>query len=416
MAFKDVEEFEIEEGESPEAAAARYMKDLGKPGYEDGDGEEGEDGGGDDDEGNEGEGDGDNGEEGEDGGSDGEQQSSDSGDKDKSEEDGEDLDDGDDDSKQELSMEDNYFSQVAEDLGVKLDDAPVKGFLPIKRKGKIDWLSPKDYAAMAMKGTDYTKKTMALATIKKDMKKFENINDSDVEALALIKSGDFKKGLAMLSNSNNKSIDEIYDAATEIDEEYLSTVKPTQATERQSFSPEVSEYFNTIPETEKNVVVDISKRGLFPPSFEAELMSNKKIMSSVVDDIHSGRGEAVIEECHNKMDLMDEYEFNKVLNNPSEYINLYVKVFSEMYSNGSDSGANKPTQDNAKDTKGSKKGVDRKTVKKKNSQNFGKQHKKGNGSIRDEVLSDIESANKMAEDPEYLAKVAKEKYGVEIQK
>lgn len=331
------------------------------------------------------------------------------------EEDGSDDSEGSDDNSAEETSKDGetsedagkYLEEIYSHLGVSAEDAPNPGMMPIKRGKEYEWYTPKEYANMAMKGVDYTKKTMELKKYKDQLEVLGevDINDNDIELIKIVKSGDIKKAMTLISKSAGKDSEQFYQEAIDIDEDYYNNTDFTSMQQQQQgpvVHHEVQRYFVSLPDSTKMKIKELDDTGLVPDAFIKGIMSSPENFNYYVDDVENGVAQQVVRLAFKKINGMTEFEQNKYLNNANEYIKLYKSCTDEL-----NEGASQPTP------KKNPKKVNPDTVKKNNRQNFRKSHNRS-GSVRKQVKQDVHrTAADIVNDPEALAE-AQKKYGIDI--
>ena len=241
------------------------------------------------------------------------------------------------------------FDEVYKTLGIQEEDRKNNvGKYPLKINGKTEWISATEYMNMASKGTDYTKKTMDLARQRKEVERLASldITDSDIDILNAIKSGDKKKALGLLSKSiGYNSASELFDATVNItDEDYESYGFTERQPQTPSINKEVAQSYSMLPSSTKEELADLESMNIIPESFKNEMLRNPELFKNFMSDVSRGVARPTLERMSISLMGADEKVTNNYLNNPGDFINLYVESFNQLYNTPAQSVGNAQPQ------------------------------------------------------------------------
>ncbi|WP_373069834.1 hypothetical protein [Sulfurimonas sp.] len=197
----------------------------------------------------------------------------------------------------------------------------------IKWKGKEVEVSEEELRNLAQMGFDYTFKSQTLSKYKKRFEKMDEagISDEDIELLSKVKAGDKEAMAYMMKQTgldaydvaeveNPKPILQNEDTNIVISE----NVKPL--IEQIERNPELHNRMQQVEEYLPNAVINT-------------MAQDANVLYGVVSEVESGSFDQVMPRLQMKLSSMSELDRAFVEQNQDAYVNLYIQTKNELFGN-----------------------------------------------------------------------------------
>ena len=203
-------------------------------------------------------------------------------------------------------------------LEVDEEEAPAPVYKTIKINGKEVEATEEELIALAQKGFDYTKKTQELADKRRELEKFNGIDERDVEMLKRAKAGD-RTALAALSKSFGVDPLELLDVNAD-------DFKAMQQTATVVPSQEVKEIFESIQGDTQLIGKLRDAETHLPRQVMEAAVQDPRTMRAIIEEVQSGDYEIVQPHLDKQLALLSDMDRGMVTRNPQAYANFYVNV------------------------------------------------------------------------------------------